>query len=165
MSGLLKRAAMTILGVVVMLGFWTVKSWFTDEASASLSHIPQKVWDGGGGTVVFEVESSDPARVSISFETNDAVNSEDHKFLESWERVGAGAHTFSIEVPSSVGGTAEISAENPKIGSRVRIAVKVDGRIVAEDFSTLTEPLQPGYGFFAQVHLEDYASGKLEEDD
>ncbi|MCI0568642.1 MAG: hypothetical protein L0Z52_10750 [Acidobacteria bacterium] len=162
---MLKRAAMTILGVAVMLGFWTVKGWFTDEASASLSHIPQKVWDGGGGTVVFEVESSDPARVSISFETNDAVNSEDHKFLESWEKVGTGAHTFSIEVPSSVGGTAEISAENPKIGSRVRIAVKVDGRIVAEDFNTLTEPLQPGYGFFAQVHLEDYASGKLEEDD
>ena len=67
-------------------------------------------------------------------------------------------------MPSSVGGTAEISAETPKIGSRVRIAVEVDGRIVADDFSTLTEPLQPGYGFFAQVHLEDYASGKTEED-
>jgi hypothetical protein len=164
MSGLLKRAAMTILGVAVMLGFWTVKGWFTDEASASLSHIPQKVWDGGGGTVVFEVESSDPARVSISFETNNAVNDEDHKYLETWEKIGSGARTFSIEVPPNAGGTAEVSAENPKIGSRVRIAVKVDGRIVAEDFSTLTEPLQPGYGFFAQVHLEDYASGKTEED-
>jgi hypothetical protein len=92
------------------------------------------------------------------------VNSADHKYLETWEKVGSGAHAYSIDVPSSVGGTAEISAENPKIGSRVRIAVKVDGRIVAEDFSTLTEPLQPGYGFFAQVHLEDYASGKTEED-
>jgi hypothetical protein len=47
MAGLLKRGAMTILGVAVMLGFWTVKGWLTDEASASLSHIPQKVWDGG----------------------------------------------------------------------------------------------------------------------
>ena len=164
MTGLLKRAAMTILGVALMLGFWTVKGWFTDEASASLSHIPQKVWNGGGGTVAFEVESSDPARVSISFETNNAVNSDDHKFLETWEKVGSGAHTFSIEVPPNTGGTAEISAENPKVGSKVRITVKVDGRIVAEDFSTLTEPLQPGYGFFAQVSLEDYASGKTEED-
>ena len=164
MTGLLKRGAMTILGVAVMLGFWTVKGWFNDEASASLSHIPQKVWNGGGGTVLFEVESSDPARVSVSFETNNLVNSDDHKYLETWEKIGPGARTFSIEVPSDVGGTAEISAENPKIGSRVRIAVKVDGRIVAEDFSTLTEPLQPGYGFFAQVHLEDYATGKSEED-
>ncbi|MCI0658892.1 MAG: hypothetical protein L0170_17715, partial [Acidobacteria bacterium] len=77
----------------------------------------------------------------------------------------SGTRTFSIEVPPNAGGTAEVSAENPKVGSKVRIAVKVDGRIVAEDFSTLAEPLQPGYGFFAQVHLEDYASGKLEEDD
>jgi hypothetical protein len=111
-----------------------------------------------------EVETSDPARVSLTFETNNQVNSDDHKSLETWEKIGPGAHTFSVEVPSEVGGTAEVSAENPKVGSKVRIAVKVDGRIVAEDFSTLTEPLQPGYGFFAQVHLEDYASGKSEED-
>ena len=165
MTGLLKRGAMTILGVAVMLGFWTVKGWFTDEASASLSHIPQKVWDGGGGTVLVEVESSDPARVSISFETDNQVDSDDHKYLDTWEKIGAGAHTYSIEVPSNVGGTAEVSAENPKVGSRVRIAVKVNGQVVAEDSSTLSEPLQPGYGFFAQVHMEDYASGKLEEDD
>jgi hypothetical protein len=165
MAGLLKRGALTILGVAVMLGFWTVKGWFTDEASASLSHIPQKFWDEGGGTVVVEVETSDPSRVSMTFETNNQVNSDDHKYLETWEKIGPGARTFSVEVPSEVGGTAEVSAENPKVGSRVRIAIKVDGRIVAEDFSTLTEPLQPGYGFFAQVHLEDYASGKLEEED
>jgi len=165
MAGLLKRGALTILGVAVMLGFWTVKGWLTDEASASLSHIPQKVWNGGGGTVLVEVETSDPSRVSMTFETHDQVDSENHKYLETWEKIGPGARTYSVEVPSEVGGTAEVSAENPKIGSRVRIAIKVDGRIVAEDFSTLTEPLQHGYGFFAQVHLEDYASGKLEEDD
>jgi hypothetical protein len=83
MAGLLKRGAMTILGVAVMLGFWTVKGWFTDGASASLSHIPQKVWHGGGGTVSFEVESSDPARVSMTLETNNLVNSEYHKYLET----------------------------------------------------------------------------------
>lgn len=164
MAGLLKRGAMTILGVALILGFWTVKGWFSDEASASLSHIPLKVWDGGGGTVSFEVESSDAAKVSISFETDNPVDSQDHKYLEAWEKIGPGARTFSIQVPSNVGGTAEISSENPKVGSRVRLAVKVDGRTVAEDFSTLTESLQPGYGFFAQVHLEDYASGKVEED-
>jgi len=165
MTNLLKRGALAALGVAVTLGFWTVRGWFTDEASASLSHIPKVVWDGGGGTVVIEVETTAPARVSASFETNNTVDDEDHKFLETWEKVGPGHHTFNVEVPPSVGGIAEVSAEDPLVGAQVKIQVKVDGQVVAEDSGTLTEPLQPGYGFFAQVHLEDYATGKLDEDD
>lgn len=164
MTSLLRRGALAILGVALTLGFWTVRGWFLDDASASLSHIPEKVWEGGGGTVAIEVETSDPARVSVSFETDVGVDSEDHRFLETWERVGPGSHTFRVEVPANVSGTAEVSVDDPKVGSRVRITVKVDGRVVAEDAQILERPLEPGYGFFAQVYLEDYATGTLFED-
>jgi len=164
MAGLLKRGALAILGMVVVLGYWTIKGHFTDQASASLSHIPDKVWGGGGGQVVVEVESSDPGRVTMSFETNKPIDSPEHKFLETWEKVGAGSHSFTVDVPAGVGGTAEMDADSPKVGSRVRIAVKVGGTVVAEDDSELSEPLKPGYGFFAQVEMEDYAEGKLEQD-
>ncbi|HEV8336579.1 MAG TPA: hypothetical protein VGR67_09200 [Candidatus Polarisedimenticolia bacterium] len=165
MERLLKKSVMTVLGVVVMLGWWTVRGWFEGKASAeSLSHIPTKVWDGGGGTVVLEAEASEPARVSASFETDLQVNDPNHKFLESWERIDAGTRTFAIEVPQHVGGTVEVSIENPKVGSKVRVAIRVNGRVVAEDSLTLDEPLKPGYGFFAQLELGDYSTGKLAED-
>lgn len=46
----------------------------------------------------------------------------------------------------------------------LRVAVKVGGQVIAKDSSTLEAPLKPGYGFFAQVHLADYAAGKRAED-
>ena len=164
MDGLAKRFVMGVLGVAVMLGFWTVKGWVTGEAGATVSHIPDKVWDGGGGTIVVEAESSDPARVSISFETNTPIDSADHKMLETWERVGPGLHTWSIDVPAGVSGTAEVDAEAPRPGSKVRVAVKVGDRTAAEDGLVLDGPLKAGEGFFAQVHLEDYAAGKKDGD-
>lgn len=160
MGGLPRRVLLGIAGVALMLGFWTVKGWFLGEANATVSHIPDKVWDGGGGTIVVETETTDPARVSISFETNSPVDSPDHKMLETWERVAAGSRTFTIEVPPGVSGTAEVEAEGPKPGSRVRVAVKVGGRTTAEDGEVLNGPLKAGEAFFAQVHLEDYATGR-----
>jgi hypothetical protein len=164
MGGLMKRVMLGVLGVALTLGFWTVKGWFVDEANATSAHIPGKVWDGGGGTVFLEVETTDSGRVSVTFETNLAVDDASHKYLETWERVTPGLHTYRIEVPSRVSGTAEVDIDEPKVGSRARVALKVDGRTVVEDSQALTEPLQSGYAFFAQVHLEDYATGTPGED-
>jgi hypothetical protein len=46
----------------------------------------------------------------------------------------------------------------------VRIVVKVDGRMVADDTRVLNEPLRAGYGFFAQIALDDYAKGTPAQD-
>ena len=164
MSGLTKRVVVGALGVALTLGFWTVKGWFLDEANATGAHIPDKVWEGGGGSVVLEVETTAPARVSATFETNLQVDDAAHRFLETWERVEPGLHTYTIDVPARVSGTVEAGIDAPTVGARVRVAVKVDGRTVAEDSQTLTEPLQAGYGFFAQVELEDYVTGTLSQD-
>ena len=100
MDGLMKRVALGVLGVVLTLGFWTVKGWFTGEAEATSARIPDKVWDGGGGTVFIEVETTDTGRVSVTFETNDRVDAADHKYLETWEKIEPGQHTYKIEVRS-----------------------------------------------------------------
>jgi len=158
-----KRVVLMALGVVLTLGFWTVKGWFLGEAGATSTHIPARVWEGGK-SIVLEVETTGAARVSATFETNLPVDDARHQFLETWERVEPGLHTWTIQVPAGVSGTAEVGVDDPKVGSRARVAVKIDGRTAVEDSQTLTEPLQNGYAFFAQVHLEDYAAGTPGED-
>jgi hypothetical protein len=164
MGGIARRIVLGALGVALMLGFWTVKGWFVGEASATAAHIPDKVWEGGGGSVFLEVETSDPARFSASFETNDQVDNPEHKFLETWERVEPGLHVFKVELPREVSGIVEAGIDAPKVGAKVRVAVKVNGETVAEDSQILTEPLQAGYGFFAQVELDDYLTGRPAQD-
>lgn len=164
MGSLVKRVVFAVLGVAVMCGYWTVKGWFVGDANATMKHIPAKVWDGGGGTITVETESTEAARVYVSFETNTAIDDSDHKFLETWERVEPGFHAFKIEVPPGVSGTAEVDVENPKVGSKARVAVRVNGEIAVEDKQELTEPLKPGWAFAAQVQLEDYAKGTPAED-
>jgi len=159
MGSFAKRLVLSALGVAVMCGYWTVKGWFVEDANATMKHIPDKVWDGGGGTITVETESTEAARVYVSFETNVAIDNADHKFLETWERVEPGFHAFKIEVPPGVSGTAEVDVENPKVGSKARVAVRVNGEIAIEDKQELTEPLKPGWAFAAQVELEDYAKG------
>ncbi len=164
MGSLLKRAVVMGAGVALVLGYWTFRGWLSNDAGASMSHIPRKVSDGGGGSVVIEADTSDPGVVSASFETHDQVDSPDHKFMETWEKIGPGHHTFTIDVPAGVSGSVEVRANEPKVGSRVQVAVKVGARTVAEDSQTLTEPLKPGYGFTAMVDLEDYVTGRPSED-
>ena len=165
MDRLLKKAVFTVLGVALTLGVWTVRGWFEGSASAeSASHIPAKVWSGGGGPVVLEAETSEAGTVSATFETNLQVDDPNHRYLETWQKVEAGHHTFTIDVPANTSGTVEVGIEKPGVGARVRVALRVNGQVAAEDIQTLDSPLQPGYGFFAQVHLEDYATGKLGED-
>jgi hypothetical protein len=165
MQGLMKRAVMAVLGVAVVLGWWSLRGWFEGKAAAeSYSHIPTQVWEGGGGKVTIVAESSEPGKVSASFETNNPVDDKNHKFLEAWEKIGAGRHTFTLDVPPNVGGTVEVDVEDPKVGSKVRVEVEVNGQVVAADSATLDAPLKPGYAFFAQVELDDYATGKQSED-
>ena len=165
MQRLVRKAAMTVLGVALMLGFWTVRGWLEGNAHAeSASRIPEKVWNGGGAKIVLEEEASDEGTVSASFETRVPIDDPKHKMLETWEKVGPGKHSYTIDVPPGVGGYVEMSLKEPKVGSSVRITVKVGDRVVGEDSSTLDSPLKPGYGFAAQVYFEDYATGKLGED-
>lgn len=164
MGSLVKRVVLSVLGVAVMLGYWTVKGWFVNDADATVAQIPAKVWDGGGASVVVEVETTDAGRVNISFETGHLDDGSDHKMMEAWEQVGPGLHTWTIDVPPATWGTAEVDVPAPKVGSKARVTVKVGGVTAVEDVQTLDEPLKDGYAFFAQVSLDDYAKGTPAED-
>jgi hypothetical protein len=165
MGNLMKRGVLTVLGVALVLGFWTVRGWLTDTAGASsMSRIPSRVWEGGAGTVTIKVETTVPARVSATFETNVPIDSADHRYLETWQNVEPGRHTFTVDVPANVSGTAEVSTTEAAVGSKVRVAVTANGRLAGEDSYTLTEPLRPGYALGAQVALENYATGELSRD-
>jgi hypothetical protein len=158
-DALMKVFVRTVLGLIVVLGWWTFTGNMvsTDEA---LNKIPPVVWGGGAGRLEIEAETTSPARMMISFGREDQ---DDH--LESYEDIGPGTYRWSIDVPSGVGGMVELNAVEPKPGDRVRFAVRANGRDVFEDSDQLEQALQPGYAFFVQAWFDDYAKGELSEDD
>jgi hypothetical protein len=85
--------------------------------------------------------------------------------LETWTKVPAGTHSWTIDVPSGVGGYIELGAETPQIGDRLRFGIRVNDRVVSEQADTLREALQPGYAFFVQAHFEDYSTATMGDGD
>ncbi|HEX5000835.1 MAG TPA: hypothetical protein VFY29_21600 [Terriglobia bacterium] len=155
MQQLAKRAVLAILGVVVMLAYWT----FTGRGSnngPTAAGIPAKVHDGGGGLLAINVDSTSAARFSISF-------SDDNKSEEFWTPVPAGPHTWVIDVPKGSGGYIELDAENPKVGDKLSWKISLDGKIVDEQSDTLDQPLPNGYAFFLQSDYEDYSAISAED--
>ena len=153
---LLKRAGLGVLGVAAVLAYW---SWRGGDSNSSASEgIPAQVWGGGGATLSVEVESSCPARFSVTFTERDKQAA---KMLETWTKVEPGSHSWTIDVPSRVGGYIELGAEKPKVGDRLHFRILVNNRMVEEQTDTLHEALQSGYAFFIQAHFQDYSSGEV----
>ncbi len=68
MNNLVKRALVAGVGMVIVLGWWTLQDKVKGGSTAAVSNkIPTKVWEGGGTTVTIDVESSDPAVVRAYF--------------------------------------------------------------------------------------------------
>lgn len=156
MGNLLKRAGLGALGLVAVLTYWSLGGG--GSSSETSEGIPSTVWGGGGATLTIEAESTCPTRFSVSFSERDK---DDPKLLETWTKVGAGRHTWTINVPAGVGGYIELGAEDPKVGDRLHFRILVNGRVVNEQSDALQEPLEAGYAFFVQAYFEDYAKGEL----
>ncbi len=164
---MLKKLVMTVAGVAVMLAYWSIKARFSsgDDPSVKSGSIPAKVLGGGGGLIDIEAEASGEGVVSVIFESNnDGVGDNQHKFVETWEKISPGVHNYTIDVPPNMGGSIEVRMDDPPVGSKVRATFKLHGSTVAEDIQTLPEPLKPGYGFTAHVQVEDYTLGKAAAD-
>ena len=149
----------TVLGLFVVLGWWTITGNLVSTNEA-LPKIPPAVWGGGGGRIEIEAETSSAARMMVSFSREDQ---DDH--LETYEDVAPGTYRWSVDVPSGVGGMIELNAVEPKPGDRIRFVVRSNGRDVFESSDQLKQPLQPGYAFFVQAWFDDYAKGELSQDD
>jgi len=157
MEKLVRKVLGAIAGVAICIAVWTIQGKLTGGGNDVAKSIPAQVWGGGGGTVTLEVEASEPAYVSASFE-NDA------DFLETWQKVEAGTHTFDIDVPSDVSGSVWVRVDKPSAVAKVKVVMRANGEYVGEDAMTLDKPLEKGYGFAAGLEVDDYAKGKLTEE-
>jgi hypothetical protein len=158
MNGLIKKAVGTILGVAVMLGYWTFVG-DSGKQSESMNKIPVKVWDGGAGTMQVEMDSTGPAQMRVSF--YERGEDQDARSVETHEDVSAGFHTWTIDLPANTGGYVELGAVKPNVGDKLSMKVLVNGKVAYEESSTLKEALQPNYAFFVQAHFEDYSRAAL----
>lgn len=159
MTDLLKRAFVTVLGIAVVLAYWSFTG--DDGASKTSEGIPAKVWDGGAAILTVAVETTTPARFSVTF--GERVK-EDGRSLETWTKIPAGSKSWSINVPARVGGYIDLGAEDPKVGDRLAWKIEVDGRVVDEQTEALEEELKPNYAFGLQAYFEDYSKGEFGDD-
>ena len=74
----------TVLGLFVVLGWWTITGNLVSTNEA-LAKIPPAVWGGGGGRLEIEAETTSAARMMVSFSREDQ---DDH--LETYEDVAPG---------------------------------------------------------------------------
>lgn len=156
----MKSLAKTLIGLALILAWWTLRGP-GESSGASADHIPKVVWDGGAGQLTIRTETSCPAQMRVSF--NEHSENPDSRSLETYEDVPAGSHSWTIDVPSDVGGYVELSATSPHPGDRLRWTIEAAGTTVDEQADTLEKPLEEGYGFFLQSYFDDYATGALGE--
>ena len=152
------RALLAILGVAIMLTWWTFtgKNHASDGAR-SLSKIPAKILGGGGKKVVIHVDTTGPAELSIdTYVPRKPGQSIDDQARESdREKFDAGHHTWAVELGPTAEGDIQLEAVNPPAGTRLGWSITVDGKKLADEAETLTEPLKSGEAFFLQANLEE----------
>ena len=160
MQSLVKKAVGTLLGVVVVLAYWTFVGPGSNTETAD--KIPAKVWAGGAGTMQIEIDSTSAAQMRVSFDENS--ESDDAKSLETYEDVPPGFRVWTIDLPANAGGYVELGAVNPKVGDKLSMKVMVNGKVAYEASDTLHEELKPNYAFFVQAFFDDYAAAKLSDE-
>jgi len=97
------------------------------------------------------------------FEATAKNNGTPVRSLDTYQKVPAGSHSWSVDVPSAVGGDLEFEAEQPKPGSHLKWTVRCGSRILAENSETLNSALQGNEAFFLKFDSEDFASGESSE--
>ena len=160
MQSLVKKLVGTVLGVVLVLSYWTFVGH--KDTTESANKIPAKVWAGGAATMQIETDSTSTAQLRVSFSEN--REGDGAKSLETYEEVPAGVHVWTIDVPADTGGYVELEAVKPKPGDKLSMKVKVNGQVAYEDADTLQEELKPNYAFFVQAYFDDYSTAKLSRD-
>ena len=161
MNKLLLRVSLSALGCVAALLWWT----YHDKGSTvqSSSRIPAKVAEGGNQLEV-SVETSTPSTMRIDF--NDIRKpSGQQMLLQSWEKIPAGSHTWTIDVPSGIGGYIELNADHPNSGDALTQRVKINGKQAFNQTDRLNGALEPNTAFFVQAYYEDYSKAYAEPED
>jgi hypothetical protein len=163
MNSLVKRVLVAGAGMVLVLGWWTIEGKFSGTTTAASDRIPAKLWEGGGTTLTIETESSDPAVLRALFESTTRTNGTPVRSLDSFEKIAAGHHTWTVDVPATVGGDLEFEAENPKSGSRLSWTVRAGDKVLKQEASTLDSALRANEAFFLKLDTDDFSSTESDE--
>ena len=144
------RAGAAVLGVAVMLGWWTIRGYGSDSPTTE-QRIPAKLWEGGGATLTVNLETSEPSRVYASF------GGANDRSLEASEEIAPGRHSWTLDLPADCSVFFSPTAENPKVGAKMSWTVTLNGHVLLEETETLEKPLQPNYAFGLTLEIEDVA--------
>ena len=139
MKSLLNKLLKSALGLALVLGWWTLTGEGDDPNRESASRIPATVWEGGGGRLAIEADTTAAAQMRVSF--NERGDTGEERSLETWEEIGAGHHSWTIEVPEGVGGYVELGAVDPQPGDELRWTLAVNGEVVDEQSDALETKL------------------------
>jgi hypothetical protein len=161
MNKLLLRLGLAVLGLVATLLWWT----YHDKGSEaqSLAHIPAKVAEGGNQLEI-STEASTPSTLRISFEDLQKPSGQ-QILIESWEKVPAGTRTWTVDVPSGIGGYIELNADHPNSGDTLSERIKINGKEVAHQTDRLNGALEANSAFFIQLHYEDFSKASRESEE
>jgi hypothetical protein len=153
MKRLLMRLGLSVLGTVITLLWWT----YHDKGSSaqSMSHIPAKVAEGGNQLVI-EAEASTASTMRIDFEDLSKPAGQ-QILLNAWEKVPAGPHAWTVDIPSGVGGYVEFEADHPNPGDTLTQRVKINGKEVDSQTERLDSALRPNTAFFVQFQRNDFS--------
>lgn len=153
MKKLILRLGLSVLGTVATLLWWT----YHDKGSnaQSLSHIPAKLGEGGNQLVI-EVEGSTPSTMRIDFEDLSKPVGQ-QILMNAWEKVPAGPHAWTVDIPGGVGGYIEFEADQPKPGDTLTQRVKINGKEVDSQAERLDTALEPNTAFFVQFQRNDFS--------
>src|SRR5258706_8427655 len=161
MNKLLLRVSLSALGCVAALLWWT--SHEKGSTVQSSSRIPAKVAEGGNQLEV-SVETSTLSTMRINF--NDIRKpSGQQMLLQSWEKIPAGSHTWTIDVPSGIGGYIELEADHPEPGASLTQRIKINGKEVDNKTDRLSAALEPNTAFFLPAYYQDYSKASAQTDD
>lgn len=156
MKTLLLRLGLSVLGVFATLLWWTYHD--TGSKVQSSSHIPAKVAEGGNQLIV-EVEATTPSTLRVNFDDVRKPIGE-QILLEAWEKVPAGPHTWTVDIPSGIGGYIEFEADHPNPGDTLTQRIKVNGKEVDSQTDRLDNAPQPNTAFFVQFQRDDFSNAE-----
>lgn len=150
---MLKKVGMTVLGMVLVLGWWTLTGKHESVKSAP-EKMPLKFLAGGGGTLVIEADSTAPAtlRYTLHGPLSDG-HAKDQ--VEGYEKVAAGHSSWVTEIAPNTGVSLELEATNPAPGAKLTWTVKLNGKEIDSQSEALQGELKANEAFFIQYNQDN----------
>ena len=151
MKNLALKIGSSVLGLIVVLGYWT----FFDRkpAAKGTSHMPGMVLGGGGDKLTVDVDVNGKVQVGMMVEEPRRADGS-QPIEEYYENLDPGHHSFVIELAPETTGVVDLRALEPKIGNKLSWTVTRNGKQIAQESDTLDKPLQAGYSQSLQFPIE-----------